>query len=522
MSIQPSCLFLSVRIFLLLWVGLWAGGNVSLGAADTPRAVGTAEQAVRDLSPVVDLAVEKTLDGNPSGTQTFTLVATQVGEGTLEQNPSGTQIEAGTTVTLTAQPAEGWAFGGWSLNNDSIVSTSNPLVFNLESDTTVTAHFDKIYQWYTLKTGKVGRGTVTRQPDLSRYGEGTTVTVTAAATEGYEFTHWSGDVPPEAAADPVVTLTMDRNKAITANFELRYYVIYKLFLESSAFGSVSVSPDQLGFFAGTTVTLTATPEPGCRFIGWTGVPLSQATDNPLLLTMNSDKRIQPLFEPIVIPDTYALNLASEGNGTVAAQPALPAYPVGTTVTVTATPGRGISSPAGAGTPRRDTNWTTLFPDHDHDRVAHGAFRDRTACDAAPLSATTGDYSYKVETAWDTVTSATHYRLWRAAEGETDRVDLTGWQTATTFRDESVTPGVVYQYWVQAAADAAGFRASALTEPVAGWAAGAPAGQKVYRVTYRDCTIQPDTPTTSSLLFTGVGPKASIKIVWLNGVSPQCA
>jgi hypothetical protein len=415
MSIQPSCLFLSVRIFLLLWVGLWAGGNVSLGAADAPRAVGTAEQAVRNLSPSVDLAVEKTLDGNPSGTQTFTLVATQVGEGTLEQNPSGTQIEAGTTVTLTAQPAEGWAFGGWSLTT---TRSSRPRSARLQPRIRhdVTSHFDKIYQWYTLKTGKVGRGTVARQPDLSRYGEGTTVTVTAAATEGYEFTHWSGDVPPEAAANPVVTLTMDRNKAITANFELRYYVIYKLFLESSAFGSVSVSPDQLGFFAGTTVTLTATPEPGCRFIGWTGVPLSQATDNPLLLTMNSDKRIQPLFEPIVTPDTYALNLASEGNGTVAAQPALPAYPVGTTVTVTATPGAGYLFTGWSGDTQAGhelDNPLFLTMTTTVSLTAHFAIEPLSA--PAALSATTGDYSYKVETAWDTVTSATHYRLWRAAE-----------------------------------------------------------------------------------------------------------
>ncbi|HNY28114.1 MAG TPA: InlB B-repeat-containing protein [Candidatus Sumerlaeota bacterium] len=483
----------SVRISLLLLLGLCLGWNASLRAEEASRPAWAAEDS----------------------SSTFALVITQVGQGTLEQNPSGTQLEAGTTVTLTAQPETGWAFGGWSFSNGSSDSTSNPLVFTLESDTTVTAHFDRIIPSYTLRTGKVGRGTVSRKPDQPAYAENTTVTVTATATEGYEFTHWTGDVPAEQATQPVLTLTMDRNRAVTANFEWRYYVIYKLFLESSEWGVVSVSPDQLGFFAGTTVTLTATPKPGCRFIGWTGVPASQKMENPVVLTMNSDKRVAAQFEKIVVPETFALTLTADGDGTVTAQPSLPAYLDGTTVTVTATPAEGHFF----------SGWSGDFPaGHEQDNpllltltttlslTAHFAVQPIVA--PTSLTATTGTFSYKVETAWDAVTSATHYRLWRAAEGGTDPVDLTGWQTATTFRDESVTPGVTYHYWVQAAANATGFRASALTGPVAGWAAGNPMDEKVYRVTYRDCQILTDTPTSSCLLFTNVGNKASVKVTWM--------
>jgi hypothetical protein len=492
MSEQFARVSQSVRISLLLLLGLclW---NASLWAEEAPRPAWAAE----DSSP------------------TFALVITQVGQGTFEQNPSGTQLEAGTTVTLTAQPETGWAFGGWSFSNGSSDSTSNPLVFTLQSDTTVTAHFDRIIPSYTLRTGKVGRGTVSRKPDQPSYAENTTVTVTATATEGYEFTHWTGDVSAEQATQPVLTLTMDRNRAVTANFEWRYYVIYKLFLETSEWGTVSVSPDQLGFFAGTTVTLTAAPKPGYRFIGWTGVPASQKMDNPVVLTMNSDKRVAAQFEKIVVPETFALTLTADGDGTVAAQPALPAYLDGTTVTVTATPAEGYFF----------SGWSGDFPaGHELDNpllltltttlslTAHFAVQPIEA--PTSLTATTGTFSYKVETAWDAVTSATHYRLWRVAEGETDRVDLTGWQTATTFRDESVTPGATYHYWVQAAADATGFRASALTGPVAGWAAGNPTPSKVYRVTYRDCQILTDTPTSSCLLFTNVGAKASVKVTWM--------
>ncbi len=493
MSVQPSRLPQFVRISLLLLLGLCLGWSGSLRAEETPRAAMASEES----------------------SQTFALITTQIGQGTLEQNPSGTQLEVGTTVTLLAHPDAGWTFGGWSFDGSSIDSTSNPLVFILQADTTVTAQFDRIIPSYTLKTGKVGSGTVSRKPDQPSYVENTTVTVTAVATEGYEFTHWTGDVPPEAATNPVVTVTMDRNRALTAYFELRYYVIYKLFLEPSEFGAVSVSPDQSGFFSGTTVTLTATPNPGYRFTGWTGVPASQQTDNPVLLTMNSDKRVKAQFAQIIVPETFPLTLAVDGNGTVAAQPRLDTYLAGTTVTVTATPETGSlfmgwtgDVPTGSelDNPLFLTMTTTVS------LTAHFAIEPIAA--PTSLTATTGAFSYKIETAWDSVTSATHYRLWRSVGVGTAKVDLTGWQTATSFRDESVIPGVTYQYWVQAAVDETGFRASALTGPVAGWAGGNPADEKVYRVTYRHCQIQPDMPGVSDLLFTGVGEKASIKITWL--------
>jgi hypothetical protein len=222
---------------------------------------------------------------------------------------------------------------------------------------------------------------------------------------------------------------------------------------------------------------------------------------------------------------FPLVLAADGDGTVTAQPVLETYPMGTTVTVTADPAGGSQF----------LNWTGNVPaGHEQDNPLSFAITTDTLLTAhftedpaalpapAGLSATAGEYSYKVETAWDAVTSATHYRLWRSVEGETHQVDLTGWQTATSFQDDSAMPGVHYQYWVQAAANAMGLHGSQLSDPVTGWVAGSLAEEKVYRVTYRDCQIQTDTPETSDLLFTGVGPKASVKIAWMKKGMPANA
>jgi len=71
----------------------------------------------------------------------------------------------------------------------------------------------------------------------------------------------------------------------------------------------TVSPATASYNIGTTVTVTATPEPGYTFIGWTGtgVPTPDTT-NPVTVRMNGDKTLTANFKKIeevpreIIPD----------------------------------------------------------------------------------------------------------------------------------------------------------------------------------------------------------------------------
>jgi hypothetical protein len=58
-------------------------------------------------------------------------------------------------------------------------------------------------------------------------------------------------------------------------------------------GVVSISPPGTNFVMGTSVTLTATPNAGYNFLGWTGATSGVA--NPLLLVMNTNKTLVPRF-----------------------------------------------------------------------------------------------------------------------------------------------------------------------------------------------------------------------------------
>jgi hypothetical protein len=67
---------------------------------------------------------------------------------------------------------------------------------------------------YTLTMHKVGSGSIS--PGNGTYNEGESVTLTAAPDEGWEFVNWTGSIN---RTSKTVTITMDGDKDITANFQ---------------------------------------------------------------------------------------------------------------------------------------------------------------------------------------------------------------------------------------------------------------------------------------------------------------
>ena len=97
------------------------------------------------------------------------------------------------------------------------------------------------------------------------YKYGTTVTLTATASEGYRFVDWvEGDQTVSTDAIYIFTATGDRT--LTARFEKLYTVTV-----SPAEGGTATA-DKTTAAAGETVTLTTTPESGYYFVEWKVVP----------------------------------------------------------------------------------------------------------------------------------------------------------------------------------------------------------------------------------------------------------
>jgi uncharacterized repeat protein (TIGR02543 family) len=102
-------------------------------------------------------------------------------------------------------------------------------------------------------------------------------------------------------------------------------------------GSVIKSPNQTSYTAGTTVTLTAVPNAGYTFSGWSGD--ASGTANPVVIIMNSNKSVTAAFTQT--QSTYTLTV-SASNGSVARSPSKTSYIVGESVTLTAVPNSGYA------------------------------------------------------------------------------------------------------------------------------------------------------------------------------------
>lgn len=278
------------------------------------------------------------------------LVVTNPTQGTV----TGSGIDCGTTctaaypgattATLTATPAPGYTFTGWS---GDCSGSENPLSIEVNSGKTCTANFEPIL--VPLNVTKPTNGKVSI-PGLdcsngcsTNLPQNSPVTITTTPDPGFVFAGWSGDC---AGTSNPLTLTLDAAKNCTPIFapESKPMII----VANPTEGTVSGSGLECGtictktFDAPTTITLTATPKPGFVFTGWSGD--CSGTENPLTIEVSKAKSCKANFAPVMLPVT----LPKPSNGKVSA-PSLNCdtttcsgtYPQNSTVTLTATPDPGF-------------------------------------------------------------------------------------------------------------------------------------------------------------------------------------
>lgn len=119
-------------------------GNYYCEAAANGKTITTSETTVIAKSANTDG------DQTPSPTTKYTVNATAGEGGTVsikngnEDVTSGSTVVAGSTITFTANPASGYKFKNWTVNNAVNSETSATLkISNLAANTTVVANFEK-------------------------------------------------------------------------------------------------------------------------------------------------------------------------------------------------------------------------------------------------------------------------------------------------------------------------------------------------------------------------------------------
>ena len=157
------------------------------------------------------------------------LTVTRVGSGTITSNPSGIDCGSDCTgefakdadVTLTATPADGYEFTGWS--DDATCADSATCVVKMTETKTVTATFALVTGpifWdlnLTVLNGTVQCSADDGLPTAcgTSYPDGTSLVITATPASGFLTPTWGGDCTGSQLLTCNLEMTADRTASVS-------------------------------------------------------------------------------------------------------------------------------------------------------------------------------------------------------------------------------------------------------------------------------------------------------------------
>ena len=305
----------------------WSGGGCS---GTGPCSVSGPSNVTLTATFLPLFTLEVVTLGRGSGTVTSTSPGINCGA------TCSASFASGTAVTLTARPATGSAFTGWSGG----CSGMGTCAVTVSAATTVTATFTPTFVLSVTTTG-MGTGTVTSSPTgidcgatcSASFASGTAVTLTARPAAGSAFTGWSGGCSGTGTCVVMLSAATTMTATFTPTFVLT--------VTTTGTGTGTVTSSLPGiscgmscsavFATGAPITLAAIPAPGSVFAGWSGG--SCGGTGPCAVSGPPNVTITATFLQVF---TLAVVTSGSGSGMVTSSP--PGIDCGTTCSVTVASG----------------------------------------------------------------------------------------------------------------------------------------------------------------------------------------
>jgi NOL1/NOP2/fmu family ribosome biogenesis protein len=229
----------------------------------------------------------------------FTLVTHTDGGGALALNPPGGVYRNDTTVEVVATPDTGWSLLKWT---GDAVGSNRVVTVPMDRPRTVSAVFGT-----AISTSVVGNGSIRFNPAMPMFPYGSIVQAIAVPQPGSYFALWGGSVTGNR--NPLALTITNATPTVSALFSSLPAGRFALTIIPKGKGSVGVTPLANAFTSGQVVTVTATADPGSRFVIWSGD--AAGTQNPLALLMDADKVITANFMvgeyPVLLSAPQALD-----------------------------------------------------------------------------------------------------------------------------------------------------------------------------------------------------------------------
>ena len=290
--------------------------TVSFTGLDYGSDAGRVFYTVQEGKQEESIKLSTAFDAEP-GAVKYSINVVQPANGTV--SASATSATAGTTVKLTANPAEGYTLDyftldGERINGDTFIMPAR----NVEVSAVFTTNA------YSITVVQPTGGTVSASATFATAG--TTIELTANPAEGYTLDYFTLD---GARINGNTFIMPARNVDVSAVFTANAYSINVV---QPTNGMVSASATSAT--AGTTIELTATPAEGYTLDYFTldGVRI------------NGDTFIMPArnveVSAVFTANAYSITVVQPTGGTVSASAT--SATAGTTIELTATPAEGYT------------------------------------------------------------------------------------------------------------------------------------------------------------------------------------
>ena len=272
--------------------------------------------------------------------ETYAVTLTKEGEGKVDISGADNlgAVVAGTKLTVTATPADGWDLVSFTANGKDITTEKS---FVVTSNTVVKVVFKRLPpKTYAVTLTKEGDGKVaiSGADNLGAVVAGTKLTVTATPADGWEVKSITAN-GKDITADKSFVVT--ENTTVKVVFKKLPPKTYAVTLTKEGEGKVAISGSNNldAVVAGSKLTISAIPADGWEVKIITANGKDITTDKSFVVTSNTVVKV--VFKRLP-PKTYAVTLAKEGEGKVAISGSnnLGAVVTGAKLTVSAEPADG--------------------------------------------------------------------------------------------------------------------------------------------------------------------------------------
>ncbi len=277
------------------------GASCNLSLNFTPQTIGSIVSAATFTDNALNTSAASqsiTLQGTGTG-YVLTTAASPSNGGTVAP-ASGSYYAPGAVVGLTATPDAGYVFSGWTGSADVANSSSASTTVTMNAAESVTANFLPITVQVTVGTSPPGPSF---SVDGIAYSSAQTMTWTVGSSHTLATT--SPQTPVTGTQDTIASWSdsgaishMVVAPSVSTTYTATFNTSYLLTTSASPSSGGEVYPVSGSYFAtGTEVGLTATPNAGYSFSGWTGSPdVVNPSSAETSVTMNAAETVTANFQ----------------------------------------------------------------------------------------------------------------------------------------------------------------------------------------------------------------------------------